>query len=264
MTEQQASDPVPALLEDLTHADSETRREAAVAFCRLGPLAHEAIPALSEALEDPHGSVRQAAARALGHIGPTALPALVAALKNEDKYVRRHAIWGLGRLGASARPAVFRIAETLDDPDPRTGTGAAQALAQLGKHAEEAIPALIAGLGHTNRVICRLSARALSTIGPPALQPLFGPLFHHDEFVRDEALCALKWMDKRLGEAGVVALTGVLRNDRDPRRQAIAARALGQLGRRATSAEPALRESKDHADPSVRKAVLSALRRIKS
>lgn len=261
MTEQTIRDPVPKLLEELTDSDPHVRGAAARALGRLGSLAKvEASEAVADNLRDADPSVRIASAEALGQMA--AVAQLTSALSNPDKYVRRHVVWALARLGDGAAPAVHPLARTLNDLDPRTATGAAQALARLGPLAEPVIPELIEALGHSNRVICRLSARALSCIGPAALQSLFGPLFHEEEFVRDEAVCALNWMEDRLVRAGVIALVAVLRNDRDPQRRLIAIRALGKLGRRAANAGPALRDMQ--ADPSedLRHAAMFALRRI--
>lgn len=261
MIEQTIRDPVPELLEEVAASDTTIRMAAIRSLGRLGPLARdEASDAVAKHLNDLDPSVRIASAEALGHMG--AIDQMMAGLSNPDKYVRRHIVWALARIGDAAAPAVEELARTLHDSDPRTATGAAQALARLGPLAEPVIPELIEALGHSNRVICRLVARALSCIGPAALQPLFDPLFHQEEFIREEAICALNWMEEPLVRVSVIALAAVLRNDPDPSRKLIAVRTLGKLGPRAVGATTALRDAQASPSEDLRHAAMFALRRI--
>lgn len=262
-TESLPSDPVPGLLEALTHPFMDVRLEAIGALGRLGPLATDAIPALVRLLDDPDGLLRRSAARAIGQCGAEAVPALSAALSHSDRHVRRQATWALGRLGEKARPAVIKLGQTLSDSDSRTATGAAQALGTLGPIAEPAIPHLIRALSSLNRVLCRLAARALSQIGPPAMVPLFEPLFDADPFVRGEAARALNWIEGDLSGA-VGALVTVLRIDPSAARRVQAAQALGCLGPRAAAAADALREAQSSSKEKLRQAAMVALRQVQS
>jgi HEAT repeat protein len=187
-------DPLPELIRALRSRAQGDRLRAAKDLGRLGWLAREALPALVGVLKDEDGRVREAAAQAVGQMGPEALPALVGMLEHTDKYVRRHAVWALGKLGPLARPALADLCEALRDPDPRTGSGAAQALGNMGADGADAVPALAEAMRGTNIVLCRLAAKALSQIGPPALATLIAHLQHHDPFVRGEAALALGWM----------------------------------------------------------------------
>lgn len=84
-------------------------------------------------------------------------------------------IW-MARLVCWIRLIVFRtwglsiaeLIELLDDPDPDVRRGAAVGLAQSGKEAGAAAPALIAALGDINRGVRTEAARALGCIGPAA------------------------------------------------------------------------------------------------
>jgi HEAT repeat protein len=127
-------------------------------------------------------------------MGPDALPALTAMLTHNDKYVRRNAVWAMGKLGPIARVALRDLCQVLKDSDPRTASGAAQALGNMGADGAEAVPQLAEAMRGTNIVLCRLAAKALSQIGPPALATLIAHLQHSDPFVRGESALALGWM----------------------------------------------------------------------
>ena len=146
------------------------------------------------ALEDEDGKVRETAAQAIGNMGPDVLPTLATMLTHHDKYVRRNAVWAIGKLGPLARPVLADLCAGLKNADPRTASGAAQALGNIGADAAEAVPALAEAMRGTNIVLCRLAAKALSQIGSPALSTLITHLQHSDPFVRGESAMAIGWM----------------------------------------------------------------------
>ena len=189
-----ADDPLPALVRALRSNSPADRVRAAKDLGRLGWLAGEALPALVGAVHDDDAKVREAAAHAIGLMGPEALPTLVGLLAHEDKYVRRNAVWALGKLGPLARPALGDLSRALKDPDPRTASGAAQALGGMGASGADAVPPLAEAMRGTNIVLCRLAAKALSQIGPPAVATLIAHLQHADPFVRGESALAIGWM----------------------------------------------------------------------
>ena len=189
-----ADDPLPALVRALRSLTPMDRVRAAKDLGRLGWLAREALPALVAALHDDDTKVREAAAQAIGLMGPESLPALVGMLSHDDKYVRRHAVWAMGKLGPLARAALGDLCSALKDADPRTASGAAQALGSLGTDGADAVPSLAEAMRGTNIVLCRLASKALSQIGPPALATLIAHLQHADPFVRGESALAIGWM----------------------------------------------------------------------
>ena len=189
-----ADDPLPALIRELRSQSPADRTRAAKDLGRLGWLAREALPALVGTLQDDDAKVREAAAHAVGLMGPEALPALVEMLGHDDKYVRRNAVWALGKLGPLARPALNDLCLALKDVDPRTASGAAQALGGLGADGSDAVPPRAEAMRGTNIVLCRLAAKALSQIGPPALATLIAHLQHADPFIRGESALAIGWM----------------------------------------------------------------------
>lgn len=208
-----ADDPLPDLIRTLRGKAPADRVRAARDLGRLGWLARDAMPALVAAVDDDDAKVREAAAQAVGQMGPEALPALVRMLDHDDKYVRRHAVWAMGKLGPLARPALRDLGAALKDADPRAASGAAQALGNLGTDGAEAVPLLAEAMRGTNIVLCRLAAKALSQIGPPALSTLIAHLQHTDPFVRGESALALGWM----GPAARSAVSFLAQAVRGPR-----------------------------------------------
>jgi HEAT repeat protein len=115
--------PLEVLQAALQSADTEALRGAAARrLGELGPAAKEAGPALTRALRDESGSVRLAAALALGRVGGHAEEVVVALaeLVQEwgDPEVRWQAAAALGRMGAAAGAAApaLRSAKTEADP----------------------------------------------------------------------------------------------------------------------------------------------------
>lgn len=207
-----ADDPLPALLGALQSSCATERLRAAKDLGRLGWLAREALPALVAVLNDSDPRVRESAAQAIGLMGPDALPTLVAMLGHGDKYVRRHAVWALAKLGPLARPALADLCQALKDTDPRTASGAAQALGSMGAEAADSVPALAEAMRGTNIVLCRLASKALSQIGLPALPTLIAHLHHADPFVRAESALAIGWM----GPAAAAAIADLVQVVRGP------------------------------------------------
>lgn len=205
-----ADDPLPALVRALRSNSPADRVRAAKDVGRLGWLAREALPALVGALHDDDSKVRESAAHAIGSMGPEALPTLVGMLAHDDKYVRRNAVWALGKLGPLARPALSELCRALKDSDPRTASGAAQSLGGMGADGADAVPPLAEAMRGTNIVLCRLAAKALSQIGPPAIATLIAHLQHADPFVRGESALAIGWVGAA-ARAAVPFLARVLR-----------------------------------------------------
>jgi len=206
-------DPLPDLMRALRGQAPTERLRAAKGLGRLGWLARDALPALVAALDDDDATVREAVAHAVGLMGPDALPALAGMLVHADKYVRRHAVWALGKLGPLAKPVLRDLCAGLRDADPRTASGAAQALGNMGIDGADAVPALAEAMRGTNIVLCRLAAKALSQIGSPALATLIAHLQHSDPFVRGESAMAIGWMGP-VARSAVPFLAQIVRGPR--------------------------------------------------
>lgn len=116
------------ILSLLVH-EKESRRVAAINALRdIGD--PRAVPYLVDALNDPHFTVREVAARALVAFPDEAAPALRRALATARDPARRHIIRTLGVLGEeSATPLLERL---LKDPDPFVRGDVQRALERIG------------------------------------------------------------------------------------------------------------------------------------
>jgi HEAT repeat protein len=183
------------------------------------------VPALIEGFAHDSGVVRLFhAGRALEELGAPAVPALEAALEESRVRVRVDAALILARIDPARRETLLPVAlAALSDPD-----GAAQedAVSFLGEaQARAAIPE-----------ICRLLQEA-------------APLEDREAWATDPRirLCALLGHlaspaegEETADEGGVSGLATALRESDTPSTRWAAARALGELGRPARSALPAL------------------------
>jgi HEAT repeat protein len=188
---------VASLATALGHPDHHVRREAAWALGRLGSDAQDAISALIKVLNDPDVRVCQGAARALGMIGRAAvpaIPALMAVLNHSNFLLCRLASWSLGQIGPEAVPALI---EALGAPELYVRCEAAWALAQMGREARQAVPALIMVL-RSGMAGCLLKAN--EAMKPDADLAMTVPLFHSPRNGTAEAFCLLAI--KALGEIG--------------------------------------------------------------
>ena len=119
------------------------RREAIAHLCYCG---EEGLPALTRALKDQDGRVREAAAGALRYVDSDvviAVPALRAALEDEKPYVRRSAAITLGIIGSPAASAVPELARMMmNDTDWHNRNTAVAALGRIGPSAQDMVPLL--------------------------------------------------------------------------------------------------------------------------
>jgi len=121
----------------------------------------------------------------------------VAALKSSDPLERRLAAHALAEIGRAAREAVPALTEALRDSESFVRVWAAAALARVEPENLNAIPALIAGTRDETYFIRSLSAWHLGRLGPQhpgieaALPELRELLNDNDPSARAEAVVAL-------------------------------------------------------------------------
>jgi HEAT repeat protein len=154
---------VPALLNAFKNSNNsqaadvlaDIGRKAAEVHADIWRDASSVVPTLVEILQERDGTRSAKAAEVLGAIGPeaaAAVPALVDALKDRDRYIAARAARALGRIGQNqdeaARVAARIVADETNEEDWGDRTAAAEALGQLGLHAEFALPALSKVVDH--------------------------------------------------------------------------------------------------------------------
>lgn len=220
---------VPALIADLHDWDREVS-SAAARRLRTRPKKRVVQPLIG-CLADGDWNVRCAAAELLGRIGAAeAADALIGALSDPDIIVRRAAADALGRIHVPEIP--FLRALTLGEWKQVAATGS------------QAVPQLIAMLGHDCSDVRRGSANTLGEIrDADAVEPLIRSLRDADDGVRSSAAAALG----RIGDCRAVgALIEALSDTCDLVRRG-AASALGEI-RDARAVEPLLQVLADATD----------------
>lgn len=108
------------------------RSAAARSLGLLGPVAEPAIPVLIGALRDPETQVRWDAAGALGRIGQPAVPELLRVLAESGGFARNCAAYALGQIGAAAEPALPQLIESFTDTNRDLRASAAYSAAAIG------------------------------------------------------------------------------------------------------------------------------------
>lgn len=162
-----ASEAVPMLLAEL-----QSKRwmpvGAIAALTQFGPVAKEAAPALTEALESSDYQTRIHAARALIQILPAdeVVPLFAQRLQYEDMDIASNAAHALGLLGPEAKDAADALIHCLHQK--RCEYETCHALARIGAASKAVIPALTVALTSDSESVCCSAAVALGEIGPEA------------------------------------------------------------------------------------------------
>jgi HEAT repeat protein len=230
----------------------------------LGPAAAAAVPALTQALDDPVGAVTFNAAEALGRIGMPAVPALVSRLENE--HFRTLAASILGEMGPTAKDAVPALVRLLDVADRATATEALIALASIGPAAKDAVPVLLKKFADPNFELRPGAAYALTKIGATEAIPRLQQTVKTTDNERLRMACAwaLVQFEPANEEYVRLALPGLEKTLFDEwslvRKES--ASALARIGPRAKSAAPSLVKLLSDTDPQVRREALYALWRV--
>jgi HEAT repeat protein len=131
---------IAAIIELSGDAEFRVQYEAEAALVKFDQLA---APLLEKAMADANGSTRIRYAELLfrvTHHPEKSLPVLIAGLKDADSGVRYQAAGVLGMMGRAAAPAVKALATRLDDPDPYYRMDAALHLWSVERNSERVIP----------------------------------------------------------------------------------------------------------------------------
>jgi HEAT repeat protein len=253
------------LIERLKDPNAHVRVAAARGLAALPPAPEITAPIWEKAMKNADETTLHHALDALARLGAPAVPRLIAGLK-QDK-LRPEIAQVLGHMGPVAAPATGALAALIDDPDEETSHAAILALAAIGPAAKEAVPALVEALKQPDRSDRFAIIYALGTIGKaaaaakPALLAILGDS-------TDEAAVVAAWSLVKIDPSPAVTaktvpvLTSALTSPLPIIRRG-AAEALGESGRAAKAAVPALERALKDADNSVRDAAAAAIKRIR-
>jgi len=218
-------DEVSTLIEALGDKGTGIRGWAAEALGRIGKPVEEAVPVLTEMLNDESGWVRTRVVQALGQIsGPAAVTALIQAFGDENQSVRGWAVSAVEQIGQPVVPALIKTLRETEERMIRRSY-AASLLSRIG--GQSVIPVLMEVLGDKHPGVRGSVARALGAIGStaavPALMEILGDKYSIARISAAEALGAIG------APVAVPVLTEALKDEnRRVRRQA--AEALRKIG----------------------------------
>jgi HEAT repeat protein len=199
----------------------------------------------------------------------------VRALDRPDAEVRRRAIFALGAIGPDAAEAVPSLATILtEDPNREARHQAALALAKMAPASAAAAPALAQALDRDNEPAVRMNAAIalfkLGALARPAVPVLLKALRRRGNrtnlatfpFTIQEMVALALGRATAGTTDGVAALTEALAGARTASKRLVVARALGEIGEPARSAELGLRALLADDNAQVREAAEEALRKI--
>ena len=277
---------IPALIENLGHADEELRSEVIEALALIGK---DAVAPLAKSLAWPDARLRSGSARALATIGTAAADAgaaLLAQLQSEKENVVRAAILtALPRVGLPQEQIVPSLVKALRNDDAEIQSAALNGLLAIRPAEKVIVPALTAMLLDSQAGISERAALALGRFGPAArsavpklvtlapskeayraaLTEIGGPavpeLLRQIERVPAASLNREHWVIKLLasiGGAGIPELTKALDSPAASVRVA-ALGTLNALGEQAREVRPQVLKMTADADPFVRATAVSVL-----
>ena len=272
---------IPALTEALLNdKNREVRVTAAHVLGNMKPPAVSAIPAMMEALQREDtgrvtmtqsldvGDLHREVVSALGDMGTGAIPALIQVLHSDLK------IWPdagveICRIDASMHDTVIEaIVGKLNHEDGYIRSRAIYALKRIDelglKEIDDSflISVFTKAFNDPHVRVRRGAIYALKKINDESLIPIFiKALSDQDHTIRSNAIDALEEMEPAVAKAAVPALTNTLKDTSAYIRER-AAVLLGQMGREAASAVPALGALLADSELAVVKSAADALRKI--
>jgi HEAT repeat protein len=242
----EAEDPLIRLLSD---ENGHVRSAAATALGQLRST--KAIGRLLELLTDEYESVQESAIRALAEIGDESLfDSLVQDFTSREAPLRKNIALLLGKF--SSGKAADALAFALKDEEPKVRKAVVQALGNIP--GDKANRSLMLAVADDDPEVRMLAAEALGKVGrPDAVAVLISLLEDPDLWVRAAAA-------RGLGRSGSGRAGEVLASHLDAASDIFLLALVDVLGRlKAGEALAPLLRLSDHADPEVRKTVLTAL-----
>jgi HEAT repeat protein len=238
-----AKDAVPALTKKLQDKDPEIRREAILALAAMEKEATSAIGPIAAAVADEQTA--GAATYALGRIGQIPAdvePRIRANAKSNDKMLSTASIWALARVHADdmelRREAAEQLIPRLKDTDALVRQATAHALLALPPAPEITLPIWQKAFQDADELTIRNALGAMSAMGAPAVPRLVEALKY--EKGRGYVIYALGEMGAAAAPATPALVAAI--GDNDPLVGDEAVLALAKIGPGAKEAVPALIE----------------------
>ena len=166
---------VDTLIEAL---DSDNERERLNAAYRLGRVGAAAVPSLKQALHGRSDAIRNYAGYALSLTGAPAVPTLIDALQATDDSVRATAAYTLADMGRTAQEAIPALTHAAQDASEWVRRHATEGLGLIGQQVSEdvdlseTVDVLTNGLQDDYYWIRDNAARALAKLGTRAEQAI--------------------------------------------------------------------------------------------
>ncbi len=220
---------LPALLDTLRDRDARARGWALEALRKAPPDAERELPVLAKLLRDRDPVLRASAVQVLRRHGTAAVPHYLTALQDADAGVRGEVLWNLRYLEGDLRKLLPGVVPFLKS---KASNERREAVSQLGRMGESALPHLAQALADEDAEVRRLAVEGLGVLGTTVK----GAVSHLLRGLKDSSV-TVRWT---------------------------AAQALGNLGAAAREALPALEAARSDPSFTVRGAVEDALRRIQS
>lgn len=187
-----------------------------------------------------------------------ALRMLAEALGDADAEIRELAAQALAEFGPDAQQALPELITAVQDESALVRRRALRAIAGIGvAAAEDALPCLIAATEDVDQSAALQAVATLGDLGPlaaPAVPALMSVVWTGD--VRRRAIAGVALM--RVGEAAVPSLIQSLTHPAAEVRGKVV-HLLGKIGPAAAEACPALQKLQNDSDPTVRAAAAAAL-----
>lgn len=183
---------VPGLIKALDN--EKAAYWACIVLRNLGPVAKDAVPALTRQLSSKQLEIPREAALALGAIGAdaaSALPQLANALDNPQAC--EAATFAIGQIGKMPEGAAEKIRAQANGKDPMLGTISYWTLARTNPQDKTAVEAaakrLVAALDSEHEFVRQIASRGLASLPPMPSVTL--PLIESVNAKGDEKRCAL-------------------------------------------------------------------------
>ena len=151
--------------------DSDNEKERLNAAYRLGRVGADAVPALQQMLHSESNVIREYAGYALSLTGAPAVPTLIDALQETDDSVRASAAFALADMGKAAQEALPALTRSAQDPSESVRRHAIEGLGLIGQlvsdemDVSETVQVLATGLSDAYLPVRDNAARALAKFG---------------------------------------------------------------------------------------------------